>query len=256
MSGGGDGGTETEEDGGRGTRSTRRHGGGRHSAPSRAVGSRNARRDGALSGGVSAGSPTRMGSSVIPASVRCSSCPVRAVAALRYPHAREIHLRRVRSVRRPHLSAGVTHEQGERRGLRERRTAPAAGSRRSSILSPRSWRPPISRRSSRRSARRARRERGIIWGFGAHVIKTGLGPVLIDLMERGFVSALATNGAGDHSRLRARALGRDVRGRRRGARARPLRDGRGDRRAAQRRHQRRASRRASGSGRRSAPAAA
>jgi hypothetical protein len=36
---------------------------------------------------------------------------------------------------------------------------------------------------------------GIIWGLGAHVIKTGLGPVLIDLMERGFVSALATNGA-------------------------------------------------------------
>lgn len=38
--------------------------------------------------------------------------------------------------------------------------------------------------------------RGVIWGFGAHVIKTGLGPVIIDLMERGFVSALATNGAG------------------------------------------------------------
>jgi hypothetical protein len=36
----------------------------------------------------------------------------------------------------------------------------------------------------------------LIWGFGAHVIKTGLGPVLIDLMERGYVSALATNGAG------------------------------------------------------------
>ena len=36
---------------------------------------------------------------------------------------------------------------------------------------------------------------GIVWGLGAHVIKTGLGPVLIDLMERGFVSALATNGA-------------------------------------------------------------
>jgi hypothetical protein len=48
------------------------------------------------------------------------------------------------------------------------------------------------------SAIRAAREgnRGIIWGFGAHVIKTGLGPILIDLMERGFVSALATNGAG------------------------------------------------------------
>jgi hypothetical protein len=37
---------------------------------------------------------------------------------------------------------------------------------------------------------------GIIWGFGAHVIKTGLSPVIIDLMERGFVSAIATNGAG------------------------------------------------------------
>jgi len=42
-------------------------------------------------------------------------------------------------------------------------------------------------------ARRA--DAGIVWGLGAHVIKTGLGPVLIDLMERGFVSAIATNGA-------------------------------------------------------------
>jgi hypothetical protein len=37
---------------------------------------------------------------------------------------------------------------------------------------------------------------GILWGLGAHVVKTGLGPVVIDLMERGYVSALATNGAG------------------------------------------------------------
>jgi hypothetical protein len=37
---------------------------------------------------------------------------------------------------------------------------------------------------------------GIIWGLGAHVIKTGLSPVLIDLMKRGYVSALALNGAG------------------------------------------------------------
>jgi len=36
---------------------------------------------------------------------------------------------------------------------------------------------------------------GVVWGIGAHVIKTGLAPVLIDLMERGFVSAIATNGA-------------------------------------------------------------
>src|SRR2546422_7260748 len=40
-----------------------------------------------------------------------------------------------------------------------------------------------------------RRDGGIVWGLGAHVIKTGLGPVVIDLMERGFVSAIATNGA-------------------------------------------------------------
>src|SRR5947209_1256215 len=39
-----------------------------------------------------------------------------------------------------------------------------------------------------------RTDAGVVWGLGAHVIKTGLGPVLIDLMERGFVSALATNG--------------------------------------------------------------
>lgn len=41
-----------------------------------------------------------------------------------------------------------------------------------------------------------RRDAAIIWGIGAHVLKTGLSPVLIDLMERGYVSALATNGAG------------------------------------------------------------
>ncbi|RPI29233.1 MAG: hypothetical protein EHM61_02295 [Acidobacteria bacterium] len=36
----------------------------------------------------------------------------------------------------------------------------------------------------------------IIWAFGGHVIKVGLAPVLIQLMEEGFVTALATNGAG------------------------------------------------------------
>src|SRR6188768_4138333 len=40
------------------------------------------------------------------------------------------------------------------------------------------------------------RQAGIVWGLGAHVIKTGVSPVLIDLMERGYVSALAMNGAG------------------------------------------------------------
>lgn len=37
--------------------------------------------------------------------------------------------------------------------------------------------------------------RGVVWGVGAHVVKTGLSPVIIDLMERGFVSAIAANGA-------------------------------------------------------------
>ncbi len=41
-----------------------------------------------------------------------------------------------------------------------------------------------------------RRGSAIVWGIGAHVVKTGVSPILIDLMERGFVSALATNGAG------------------------------------------------------------
>jgi hypothetical protein len=36
----------------------------------------------------------------------------------------------------------------------------------------------------------------VLWGLGGHVIKTGLAPVLIDLMDRGFVSGVALNGAG------------------------------------------------------------
>ncbi|HRH43022.1 MAG TPA: hypothetical protein PKY82_15440 [Pyrinomonadaceae bacterium] len=35
----------------------------------------------------------------------------------------------------------------------------------------------------------------IIWGIGGHVVKTGLAPILIDLMNRGFISAIAGNGA-------------------------------------------------------------
>lgn len=35
----------------------------------------------------------------------------------------------------------------------------------------------------------------IIWGIGGHVIKTGLAPVIIDLMNRGFVTAIAANGS-------------------------------------------------------------
>lgn len=35
----------------------------------------------------------------------------------------------------------------------------------------------------------------IVWGIGGHVVKTGLSPVIIDLMERGFVTAIASNGS-------------------------------------------------------------
>ena len=38
-------------------------------------------------------------------------------------------------------------------------------------------------------------DKPILWGLGGHVIKVGLGPILIDLMERGFVSGIAMNGA-------------------------------------------------------------
>jgi hypothetical protein len=41
-----------------------------------------------------------------------------------------------------------------------------------------------------------RQHAAIIWGLGGHVVKTGLSPIVVDLMERGFVSAIATNGAG------------------------------------------------------------
>jgi hypothetical protein len=44
--------------------------------------------------------------------------------------------------------------------------------------------------------RRARDlQKPIIWGIGGHVIKTGLAPLLIDLMKRGFVTAVAGNGS-------------------------------------------------------------
>jgi hypothetical protein len=38
-------------------------------------------------------------------------------------------------------------------------------------------------------------QKPIIWGIGGHVIKTGLAPLLIDLMNRGFLSAVAANGS-------------------------------------------------------------
>ena len=38
-------------------------------------------------------------------------------------------------------------------------------------------------------------QKPIIWGIGGHVIKTGLAPIIIDLMKRGYVTAIAANGS-------------------------------------------------------------
>jgi hypothetical protein len=40
-----------------------------------------------------------------------------------------------------------------------------------------------------------RKGKPVIFAFGAHVIKCGLSPIVIDLCKRGFINALATNGA-------------------------------------------------------------
>jgi hypothetical protein len=40
------------------------------------------------------------------------------------------------------------------------------------------------------------KDRAILWGLGAHVIKVGLSPILVELMERGWVQGIALNGAG------------------------------------------------------------
>ncbi len=41
-----------------------------------------------------------------------------------------------------------------------------------------------------------RANRTVIFGMGAHVIKVGLNPIIIDLMERGIITSVAMNGAG------------------------------------------------------------
>ena len=115
--------------------------------------------------------------------------PMRKMSPCRFPTrssispaSRRIRWPRVRARRARRTSRG-----------RSRR---AADSRSGSIGCPTCWPRRISRRSCRGCSGRSRQGGGIIWGFGAHVIKTGLSPILIDLMRRGFVSALATNGAG------------------------------------------------------------
>jgi len=45
-------------------------------------------------------------------------------------------------------------------------------------------------------AEAVRADAPVVVAFGGHVVKCGLGPVLVDLMERGVVTAVATHGAG------------------------------------------------------------
>jgi len=45
-------------------------------------------------------------------------------------------------------------------------------------------------------AQAVKNDHPVVLAFGGHVIKCGLGPVIIDLMERGIVTAVATHGAG------------------------------------------------------------
>ncbi len=52
------------------------------------------------------------------------------------------------------------------------------------------------RRLAGEIARARARRKPILWGVGAHVLKVGLSPILVDLMEKGFVTGLALNGAG------------------------------------------------------------
>lgn len=44
------------------------------------------------------------------------------------------------------------------------------------------------------AARRA--DRPVVFAFGGHVVKTGCSPLVVDLIERGVISAVATNGSG------------------------------------------------------------
>lgn len=51
------------------------------------------------------------------------------------------------------------------------------------------------REIAKRIVRAKELNKPVIWGIGGHVIKTGLAPVMIDLMRRGFVTAIAGNGS-------------------------------------------------------------
>jgi deoxyhypusine synthase len=48
----------------------------------------------------------------------------------------------------------------------------------------------------------------LLWGVGAHVMKVGLAPLLVDLLDRGYVSGILMNGAGCVHDLELAMMGR------------------------------------------------
>lgn len=57
-------------------------------------------------------------------------------------------------------------------------------------------------------ARAWQAERLVLFGFGAHLIKVGLAPIVVDLLERGAIGGLMMNGAGCVHDLELAMLGR------------------------------------------------
>lgn len=53
-----------------------------------------------------------------------------------------------------------------------------------------------------------RRDRLVLFGFGAHLIKVGLAPIVVDLLERGAIGGLMMNGAGCVHDLELSMMGR------------------------------------------------
>ncbi len=56
--------------------------------------------------------------------------------------------------------------------------------------------------------RASERDHTVLWGFGAHLIKVGLAPVVVDLLERGAIDGLLMNGAGCVHDLELAMMGR------------------------------------------------
>src|SRR5439155_604468 len=96
---------------------------------------------------------------------------------------------RVRTVplaRRPSLVAAASLGRPVGAGMTVRRLV----ARLPDILAARDLRGAVER-----IARALRRGRPVVLGMGAHPIKVGLGPVIVDLIERGRLAAVAMNGA-------------------------------------------------------------